>query len=106
MSRAFLILGVVLDILLALFLVLVFGWVMDSWHDPNGAWVGATVTMLWFIAFALSAGAPLLAYWLTRRQSSPGRVAIDLVAGPRAHRRDGRRLYDFATVEETARMSR
>ena len=76
MSRAFLILGVVLDILLALFLVLVFGWVMDSWHDPNGAWVGATVTMLWFIAFALSAGAPLLAYWLTRRQSSPGRVAL------------------------------
>ena len=74
--RAFMILGVILDILLALLLVLVFGWVMDSWHDPNGAWVGVTVTLLWFIAFALSAGAPLLAYWLTRRQSPPGRVAL------------------------------
>jgi hypothetical protein len=75
-SRAVLILGVVVDILIALFLLLVFGFIMDSWHDPNGAWVGVTVTMLWFIAFALSAGAPLLAYWLTRRQSPPGRVAL------------------------------
>jgi hypothetical protein len=75
-SRAVLILGVVVDILIALFLLLVFGFIMDSWHDPNGAWVGVTVTMLWFIAFALSAGAPLLAYWLTRRQSRPGRVAL------------------------------
>ena len=40
MFRAFLILGAAFDILLALFLVLVFGYVMDSWHDPNGAWVG------------------------------------------------------------------
>jgi hypothetical protein len=75
-SRAVLILGVVVDILIALFLLLVFGFIMDSWHDPNGAWVGVTVTMLWFIAFALSAGAPILAYWLTRRQSPPGRVAL------------------------------
>lgn len=76
MFRVFLILGTALDILLALFLLLVFGWVMDSWHDPNGAWVGVTVTTFWLIAFVLSAGAPLLAYWLNRRRSAPGRVAL------------------------------
>ena len=75
-SRAVLILGAVLDILLALFLLLVFGFVMDSWHDPNGAWVGVVVTTLWLAAFVLSAGAPVLGYWLNRRQSAPGRVAL------------------------------
>jgi hypothetical protein len=40
MTRAFIVLGVVLDVLIALFLVLVFGWIVDSWHDPKGVWVG------------------------------------------------------------------
>lgn len=74
--RAFLILGAVLDILLALFLLLVFGWVIDSWHDPNGAWVGVTVTTVWLIAFVMSAGAPLLGYVLSRKHSTPGRIAL------------------------------
>jgi hypothetical protein len=74
--RAFLIIGAALDILLALFLLLVFGWVLDSWHDPNGSWVGVSVTTFWLIAFMLSAGAPLLGYWLSRRRSAPGRVAM------------------------------
>jgi hypothetical protein len=55
---------------------IVFGYVLDSWHDPNGAWVGWVVTALWVIAFALSAGAPLLAYRLNRRQAPPGRIAF------------------------------
>ena len=76
MFRAFLIFGAVLDILLALFLLLVFGWIMDSWHDPNGAWVGIVVTSVWLLAFALSAGAPLAAYWLHRRRATPARVAL------------------------------
>jgi hypothetical protein len=74
--RAVLILGAALDILLALFLLLVFGWVIDSWHDPNGAWVGVVVTTLWLIAFVLCAGAPLLGYVLSRRQAAPGRIAL------------------------------
>lgn len=76
MFRAFLVLGAVLDILLALFLVLVFGYVMDSWHDPNGAWVGIAVTGAWLMAFVPSAAAPLLGYVLNRRRSSPARVAL------------------------------
>ena len=44
MFRAFLIAGAFVDVLLALFLLLVFGWVMDSWHDPKGTWVGIVVT--------------------------------------------------------------
>ena len=33
MVRAFLILGAALDILFALLLLLVIGWIMDSWRD-------------------------------------------------------------------------
>jgi hypothetical protein len=76
MFRAFLIFGAFVDALLALLLLLVFGWVMDSWHDPNGAWVGAVVTATWLTAFMLSAAAPPLGYRLTRRRSPPGRVAL------------------------------
>ena len=76
MFRTFLILGAALDILLALFLVLVFGWVWDSWRDPNGQWVGVVVTICWFIAFGLCAGAPILGYYLNRRNSTLGRIAL------------------------------
>ena len=76
MFRAFLILGAAFDILLALFLVLVFGYVMDSWHDPNGAWVGFAVTAAWLIAFVPSAGAPIVGYLLNRRRSPRARVAL------------------------------
>ena len=75
-SRAFLLLGVVLDNRSRSSWLLVSAGSLTEWHDPNGAGVGVTVTMLWFFAFALSAGAPLLAYWLTRRRSTPGRVAL------------------------------
>ena len=57
-------------------MLLVFGWVMDSWHDPKGAWVGIVVTTVWLSAFVLSAGAPPLGYRLARRQSRPARVAL------------------------------
>ena len=76
MFRAFLILGALVDVLLALFLLLVFGYVMDSWHDPKGAWVGIVVTTSWLGAFVLSAGAAPLGFRLTRRQSPPSRVAL------------------------------
>jgi hypothetical protein len=76
MIRAWLILGATVDVLLALFLLLVFGWVIDSWHDPNGAWVGLVVTSVWLIAFALSAGAPLLGYHLHGRRSALPRIAL------------------------------
>jgi hypothetical protein len=76
MFRAFLIVGAIIDLLLALFLLLVFGWVIDSWHDPNGTWVGVVVTAVWLIAFFLAAGAVPLGYYLAGRQSSPSRVAL------------------------------
>src|SRR4029453_12864787 len=76
MFRAFLILGAVFDILLALFLLLVFGYVLDSWHDPKGAWVGFAITICWLMAFVPSAAAPLLGYFLSRRRSAPARIAL------------------------------
>ena len=76
MFRALLILGAAFDILLALFLLLVFGWVIDSWHDPKGAWVGFAVTAAWLIAFVPSVAAPLIGYRLNSRQSAPARVAL------------------------------
>ena len=76
MFRAFLILGAAFDILLALFLLLVFGYVLDSWHDPKGGWVGVVVTTAWLIAFVLTVTAPLLGYWLNRKRSTRGRIAL------------------------------
>src|SRR5689334_15692395 len=76
MFRAFLIAGALADSLLALFLLLVSGWVMDSWHDPQGAWVGIVVTAAWLSAFALAAGAAPLGFRLARRGAQPGRVAL------------------------------
>ena len=76
MPRAFLILGGLVDILIALFLLLVFGWIVDSWHDPNGAWVGVVATTLWLGAFVLSAGAPIEGYRLSRRGAPYRRIAL------------------------------
>jgi hypothetical protein len=75
MFRAFVIAGAAIDILLALFLLLVFGFVIDSWHDPKGSWVGITVTLAWLIAFTLCAGAPILGYRLSRSSPRTARVA-------------------------------
>ena len=74
MFRAFVALGVAIDLLIALFLVIVFGWVLDSWHDPREPWAGPIVTTFWSIAFVLAAGAPILAYWLKRRNAAAARI--------------------------------
>jgi hypothetical protein len=76
MFRAFLILGALIDGLLALFLLIVSGWIIDSWHDPNGAWVGVSVTTIWLCSFVLAAGAAPVGYRLSRRGSPPARVAL------------------------------
>ena len=68
-------LGIVIDVLMAAFLVLVFGWIADSWNDPV-PWTGPIVTAIWTCAFVMSAGAPLVARWLRRRQAPYGRVAL------------------------------
>ena len=75
MFRAFLIAGAACDLLIALFLLLVAGWVIDSWHDPQ-PWTGPIVTTFWTIAFVLSAGSPLVAYRFSRRNATRRRVAM------------------------------
>ena len=75
MFRAFLITGAAFDLLIALFLLLVAGWVIDSWHDPQ-PWTGPIVTTFWAIAFALSAASPLVAYRFSRRNAAPRFVAM------------------------------
>ena len=90
MLRAFIVLGVVLDVLIALFLVLVFGWIVDSWHDPKGVWVGLVVTSTWLLAFGLSVTAPLVGLRMRRRHASPARTILVvwlptlLIAGSRS----------------------
>jgi hypothetical protein len=76
MFRAFLLIGAALDLLIAMFLLIVSGWIVDSWHDPRDPWAGPIVTTLWSIAFVLAAGAPILAYRLSRQNAAPGRVAL------------------------------
>ena len=68
-------LGMAIDILMAAFLLLVFGWILDSWKDPVPG-TGPIVTTIWTIAFVMSAGAPLVVRWLRRRQAPYGRVAL------------------------------
>jgi hypothetical protein len=46
MFRTFLIMGRALDLLIALFLVIVFGWILDSWHDARVPWAGPIMTSL------------------------------------------------------------
>ena len=76
MTHAFIVLGVVLDVLIALFLVLVFGWIVDSWHDPKGVWVGLVVTSTWLLASGLSVTAPVVGLRLSRRRASPARTML------------------------------
>jgi hypothetical protein len=76
MFRAFLVIGIGIDLLIAVFLVIVFGWILDSWHDPREPWAGPIMTTFWSVAFVLSAGAPILAYWLKRRKAAPARIAL------------------------------
>jgi hypothetical protein len=80
MMRAIIVLGVITDIAMALFLLLVSGWIVDSWRDPKGAWVGVSATALWLGAFVLSAGAPILGRVLKRRGAAAGRVALAIWA--------------------------
>jgi hypothetical protein len=75
MYRTFLVIGAAFDLLIALFLVIVFGWVLDSWNDRD-PWAGPIVTTLWGLALVISAGAPILGYRFSRRHASPGRVAL------------------------------
>ena len=76
MFRAFLIIGAALDVLITVFLLIVSGWIIDSWNDPKVPWAGPIVTTLWLIAFVFAAGAPILAYRLNRRNAPRGRVAF------------------------------
>jgi hypothetical protein len=76
MFRAFVAIGTAFDLLIAGFLVIVFGWILDSWHDPRDPLAGPIVTTIWSIALLMSAGAPILAYRLRRRNAAPGRVAL------------------------------
>jgi hypothetical protein len=76
MFTAFLLIGAAFDLMIALFLLIVVGWILDSWHDPRDPWAGPIVTSCWLIAFLLSAGAPIVAYRLRRRSAAPGRVAL------------------------------
>ena len=74
--RALFVLGVVIDVLVTLFLLLVSGFILDSWHDPNGAWVGVVVTACWLAAIVAAAGAPILAWRQKRRGASAERAAL------------------------------
>jgi hypothetical protein len=76
MSRAFVLMGALADLAIAVFLVIVVGWVLDSWHDPRDRWAGPIVTSAWAIAFLLTAGAPVLGFWLHRRNTTVGKVAL------------------------------
>jgi hypothetical protein len=71
MSRAFLVIGGAVDLLIALFLLIVFGWILDSCHDTRVLWAGPIMTSLWLIAFVLSAGAPVLGYHPSRDKQRP-----------------------------------
>jgi hypothetical protein len=76
MFHAFLAIGIGIDLLIAVLLLIVFGFILDSWHDPREPWAGPIVTTLWSIALVLSAGAPILAYRLRRRHAAPERIAL------------------------------
>jgi hypothetical protein len=75
MYRAFVILGMAFDVLIALFLLIVVGWIVDAWNDRD-PWAGPVVTTIWLVALVMSAGAPILAYRLRQRQATPGKVAL------------------------------
>ena len=78
MFRAGVILGVAVDVLLFSFLLLVFGWVIDSWQDKRVPYAGLIVTGAWLVAALFVAGAPVLAYGLHRRRGKPGQIMVTL----------------------------
>jgi asparagine N-glycosylation enzyme membrane subunit Stt3 len=80
--RALFILGTIVDVLFAAFLLIAVGWIVDSWDDPAGAWVGVVVTTIWAIALLMSAGAPFVGARLRRRKASPERVLLAVWAPP------------------------
>jgi len=80
MYRAFVAIGVIIDLLMVGLLIIVFGWTIDSWHDRD-PWAGPVVTTFWAAALILSAGGPILAYVLRRRAAPPGRIVL-AVWGP------------------------
>ena len=80
MYRAFVAIGVIIDLLMVGLLIIVFGWILDSWHDRD-PWAGPVVTTCWAAALTLSAGGPILAYVLRRRAAPPERIVL-AVWGP------------------------
>ncbi len=83
MYRAFVAIGVIIDLLIVALLIIVFGWILDSWHDRN-PWAGPVVTAFWAGALIASAGGPILAYVLRRRAAPPGRIALAVWGPPLA----------------------
>jgi hypothetical protein len=81
MYRAFVAIGVIIDLLMVSLLIIVSGWIIDSWHDRD-PWAGPVVTTFWAAALILSAGGPILAYVLRRRAAPPERIVL-AVWGPR-----------------------
>ena len=80
MYRAFVAIGVIIDLLMVGLLVIVFGWILDSWRDRD-PWAGPVVTTFWAAALIVSAGGPILAYVLRRRAAPPERIVL-AVWGP------------------------
>jgi hypothetical protein len=74
--------GTAADALMALLLVVVFGFVLDSWHDAREPWAGPVVTAFWTLSFAACAGAPWLAFRLRRRGAKPARVVLTVWLPP------------------------
>jgi hypothetical protein len=75
MFRPFVVLGAVIDIAMALFLLIVVGWILDSWNDRD-PWMGPVSTALWLASFLLCVSGPVVAYHLKRRKAAPGAVLV------------------------------
>lgn len=78
MFRAGVILGVAVDLILVFFLLLVSGWVVDSWQDTRVPYTGLIVTGAWLVALLFVAGAPILAYGLHRRGGKRDHILVTL----------------------------
>ena len=75
MRRVIILIGVALDLLIVLLLIVVFGWILDSWHDRD-PWTGPVVTTLWTLSLMLAAGAPIVAYRFSRRTGTPATITL------------------------------
>ena len=90
MYRAFVAIGVIIDLLMVGLLVIVSGWIVDSWHDRE-PWAGPVVTTFWaaalvFIFFGAAggvwgAGVPFRSFVLGGRPAPPERIVL-AVWGP------------------------